>query len=165
MNGVSSTELLRYTDLETAKWRIFLNSIGPKALELEMDTAGMKDIRGVLLHIFAVELRYSERLLEVEKVTEYEELPTGSLDDLFGIYARARANYKEWLGKTNESDMAKVLTFPTRTAGTFSASKRKCFVHALLHGVRHWAQVANTLRLRGYKQDWQHDFLMTDAME
>ncbi len=165
MNGVTFTELMRYTDLETAKWRIFLNSIGPKALDIEIDTAGMKDVRGVLLHIFAVELRYSERLLEREKVTEYESLPTGSLDELFGIYAKARANYKEWLGKTNENDLAKVLTFPTRTAGTLSASKRKCFVHVLLHGVRHWAQMANTLRIRGYKQDWMHDLLFTDALE
>ena len=165
MNGVSFTELMRYTDLETAKWRIFLNSIGPKALDIEVDTAGMKDVRGVLLHIFAVELRYSERLLELEKVTEYEALPTGSLDELFGIYAKARANYREWLGRTSEHDLAKVMTFGTRTAGTLSASKRKILIHAMLHGVRHWAQMANTLRLRGYKQDWMHDFLMTDAME
>jgi len=165
MNGVSFTELMRYTDVETAKWRTFLNSVGPAALDIPIDTAGMKDVRGVLLHIFAVELRYSERLLDTERVTEYEQLPTGSLDELFGIYAKARANFKEWMGKTNEQDLARVLTFPTRTAGTLSASKRKCFIHALLHGVRHWAQMANTLRIKGYKQEWMHDFLMTDAME
>ena len=165
MNGVSFTELMRYTELETAKWRTFLTSIGPKALDIPFDTAGMKDVRGVLLHIFAVELRYSERLLELEKVTEYEQLPTGSIDELFGIHAKAWSNFKDWLAKTNEQDMKKVLTFPTRTAGTLSASKRKCLIHTLLHGVRHWAQMANTLRIQGYKQEWMHDFLMSDAME
>ncbi len=164
MNGVSLKELLRYTDLETAKWHTFLKAEGPAALDLAVDTAGQKDLRGVLLHIFAVELRYSERLLEVE-VTAYEKLPTGSLDDLFGIHKRARQHIDQWLARTDERDMAKVLTFKTITAGTLSASKRKILIHALLHGVRHWAQVANILRVQGHKQDWPHDFLFTDALE
>ena len=164
MNGVSFKELLRYTDLETAKWHTFLNATGPSILTVSIDTAGQKDVRGVLLHIFAVELRYSERLLETD-VTAYDKLPTGSLDELFGIHARARSNVDQWLAKTDERDMAKVLTFPTMTAGTLSASKRKCLIHALLHGIRHWAQMANTLRIQGHKQDWGHDFLFTDALE
>jgi uncharacterized damage-inducible protein DinB len=164
MNGVSFKELLRYTDLETAKWHTFLKSAGPAILDLAIDTAGQKDVRGVLLHIFAVELRYSERLLEID-VTAYDKLPTGSLDDLFGVHSRARKNIDEWLARTNEGDMAKVLTFPTMTAGTLSASKRKCLIHALLHGVRHWAQMANTLRIKGHQQEWGHDFLFTDALE
>ena len=164
MNGVSVKELLRYTDLETAKWHTFLKASGGNILDESIDTAGQKDLRGVLLHIFAVELRYSERLLETE-VTAYEKLPTATLDDLFGIHKRARQNIDRWLAGTHERDMAKVLTFPTITAGTLSASKRKCLIHALLHGVRHWAQVANTLRIKGHKQDWGHDFLFTDALE
>lgn len=165
MNGVSFTELLRYTELETAKWRHFLNSAGPAILDVPIDTAGQKDVRGVLLHIFAVELRYSERLLEKGDVTPYDKLPTGSLEELFGIHKQARDNVDQWLAQTNERDMAKVITFQTITAGTLTASKRKCLIHALLHGVRHWAQMANTLRIRGYQQEWMHDFLLSDAME
>ena len=165
MPGIKFTELLRYTELETAKWRTFLQSAGPAILDVPIDTAGQKDLRGVLLHIFAVELRYSERLLEVAEVTPYEKLPTGSLDELFGIHARAKENIKRWMATADERDLAKVLTFQTITAGTLSASKRKMLAHALLHGVRHWAQVANTLRLKGYKQEWGHDFLFTDALE
>ncbi len=164
MNGVSFKELLRYTDLETAKWHTFFKNAGPAILDASVDTAGQKDLRHVLLHIFAVELRYSERLLETE-VTAYEQLPTGSLDDLFGIHARARQNIDQWMAKTNEPDLAKVLTFKSITAGTLSASKRKILIHALLHGMRHWAQVANILRVQGHKQEWPHDFLFTDALE
>ncbi len=111
-----------------------------------------------------MELRYSERLLETTE-TPYEGLPTKSLEDLFGIHKQARQNIDQWLGKTDERDLAKVLTFKTITAGTLSSSKRKILIHALLHGVRHWAQVANTLRIQGHKQDWPHDFLFTDALE
>ncbi len=165
MPGITFTELLRYTELETAKWRTFLQSAGPAILDVPIDTAGQKDLRGVLLHIFAVELRYSERLLELAEVTPYDKLPTGSLDELFGIHARARENIKRWMATTNERDLAKVLTFQTITAGTLSASKRKILAHALLHAIRHWGQVAAILRQKGYKQEWGHDFLFTDALE
>jgi uncharacterized damage-inducible protein DinB len=164
MNGVSFTELLRYTELETAKWRTFLNSAGPAILEVQIDTAGRKDLRGVLQHIFAVELRYSERLLETAE-TPYEKLPTESLGELFGIHAKARENIKQWQATTDERDLAKVLTFQTITAGTLSASKRKILAHALLHGIRHWGQVAAILRQKGYKQEWGHDFIFSDALE
>ncbi len=164
MPGIKFTELLRYTELETAKWRTFLQSAGPAILDVQIDTAGRQDLRGVLFHIFAVELRYSERLLETAE-TPYDTLPSGSLDELFGIHARARENIKQWMANTNDLDLAKVLTFKTITAGTLSASKRKILGHVLLHGVRHWAQVANTLRLKGHKQEWGHDFIFTDALE
>jgi hypothetical protein len=26
-------------------------------------------------------------------------------------------------------------------------------------GVRHWAQLSTLLRQKGFKQDWQHDFI------
>jgi hypothetical protein len=39
------------------------------------------------------------------------------------------------------------------------------FAHALFHSMRHWAQLATTLRQNGLKQDWQHDFIFTKVME
>jgi hypothetical protein len=45
------------------------------------------------------------------------------------------------------------------------ASKRKMIVQALTHSIRHWAQLATSLRQQGMKQDWIHDFLMSKAME
>ncbi len=57
-----------------------------------------------------------------------------------------------------------MLTFETRTAGTLSSSKRKIVAHVLLHGVRHWAQIATLLRQKGYRQDWLHDFIVTERV-
>ena len=34
----------------------------------------------------------------------------------------------------------------------------------MLHGIRHWAQIATALRKAGYKQDWPHDFIFTEAV-
>jgi uncharacterized damage-inducible protein DinB len=39
---------------------------------------------------------------------------------------------------------------------------KKIFIHSLLHGVRHWAQLSTHLRQKGYRQDWMHDFIALD---
>src|SRR5207245_7486253 len=121
-------------------------------------------VAGLVLHIFAVELRYAERLLGLP-ITEYERLRSANLDQVFAIGDDARTKLKQFLTRADEAQMREVLTFPTRTAGTLSASKRKIFTHSLLHGVRHWAQIATALRKAGYQQDWQHDFIFSDALE
>ncbi len=36
--------------------------------------------------------------------------------------------------------------------------------HAVVHAIRHWAQLATLLRQQGYKTDWQHDVLFSDAI-
>lgn len=162
--GISIAELLRYTELENAKWHHWLGQKGPDFLDTTLELAGTRDLRGVLLHIFAVELRYAERLLGLPP-TPYEELPTGTLDELFSIAGNAREKLRRFLASASEGELREVLTFETRTAGTLVASKRKCLAHALLHGIRHWAQVATALRQQGHAQDWMHDFIVSDALE
>ena len=60
-------------------------------------------------------------------------------------------------------DLDRELTFPTLTAGTLSASKRKIVTHMLLHGVRHWAQLAAALREAGFAQS-RHDFIFSNVV-
>jgi uncharacterized damage-inducible protein DinB len=64
----------------------------------------------------------------------------------------------------NDSDWGGILMFSTRSAGDLTASRRKIFIHALLHSVRHWAQLATYLRQKGYKQDWHHDFIFSGVI-
>jgi len=161
--GISFQELMHYNDAETRRWHEFLEQ-HPDALDLEVGIAGAKDIRGLVLHIFAVELRYAERLLGAS-VTSYEQLPIGSVDEIFRIGDTARQKIRQYLAQATDADLRTVLTFETRTAGTLSSSKRKIVAHVHLHGTRHWAQIAAALRQHGYKQDWPHDFIFTDALE
>jgi uncharacterized damage-inducible protein DinB len=84
---------------------------------------------------------------------------------LFSTTEKAQNKYRQFIQRADDAEWKTVISFPTRSAGTLSASKRKIFVHALLHGTRHWAQLATFLRQKGFKQPWPHDFLMSDAME
>jgi uncharacterized damage-inducible protein DinB len=69
------------------------------------------------------------------------------------------------MARATDADWNKTISFKTLSVGQMSASKRKCFVHALLHGMRHWAQLATALRQRGSQAEWHHDFMFTKAME
>ena len=161
---ISFAELLAANESDTAKWRKWFDVQPAEVLEVPLSIALAKDVREFLLHIFAVELRYAERITG-SPVTEYETLPTGSVADLFGISQRASALYRQYLAHATDDDLSSAMEFPTRTAGIIRSSKRKMFAHALLHSMRHWAQLATALREAGYPTNWGKDFLYTDAME
>ena len=117
----------------------------------------------MVLHIFAVELRYAERLLGLQ-VTEYSAMPT-DLDGLFATAERAAQSLRQAIADGDESYWSGTIEFSMRSSGTSKASRRKIFVHALLHGVRHWAQLAVELRKAGHATDWGHHLLFSNAVK
>ncbi len=161
--GISFLELLGYEEEEVERWRHWFQKQTQKVLEVPIGEGETATVRGLLVHIFNVEQRYADRLLGLPP-TPYESLRTSSLEQIFEIGAAAREKLRRFLARATEEEFARVVTFETRSAGTPSASKRKIAAHAILHGVRHWAQIATALRQRGYRQDWQHDFLGTTVM-
>jgi uncharacterized damage-inducible protein DinB len=160
---LSFAEMLEANQRETAKWQSWFERQPAELLNLPLNIALAKDVREFLLHIFAVELRYAERLIDQE-VTPYEAHATGSGRDLFAIGERARTLFRGYLARATDEDLAIVLEFPTRISGVLRASKRKMFAHAMLHGVRHWAQLATALREKNQGTDWPHDFLFSDVI-
>ena len=133
-------------------------------LDVPVRVAQTKNVREFLLHIFAVELRYAQRLNR-EEVSSYESLPQTSVADLFAIGERARAGLRAYLASATDEKLMSAQEFQTRTAGTLRASERKMVAHTMLHSVRHWAQLATALREAGYETKWAKDFLMSDVME
>ena len=161
---ISFAELLAANEAETKKWRAWFDAQPASLLDVPLSIPLAKSVREFLLHIFAVELRYAERLKGLP-ITTYETLPTGTVEGLFGIGEQARAMYREYLGNVTDEDLASIIEFPTRTAGTIRTSKRKIVLHAMMHGVRHWAQLATALREAGYPTNWGKDFLYSPVME
>lgn len=163
MRGLSFGELLDYCAEETVRWGDWFKK-NPAALNLPTDIAGARNVREVVLHIVAVQMRYAERLLDLP-ITEYETLSSKSADELFALAHKSFEDFRSFAVAANDPDWDGQLTFPTRTAGMLTASRRKIFIHALLHGVRHWAQLAAHLRQQGHKQDWQHDFIFSNVLK
>jgi uncharacterized damage-inducible protein DinB len=161
--ALTYAEMLSADEQETEQWREWFRA-HPETLDVKMELAMQHDVRGVLFHIFVVELRYGERLLE-QPETPNDALSKQTVDEVFGIGAAARKKFRDFMARASDADWNKTISFKTLSAGTISASKRKCFVHALLHGMRHWAQLATALRQQGTKAEWHHDFMFTKAMQ
>jgi uncharacterized damage-inducible protein DinB len=177
MRGLSFGELLDYSAEESNHWRDFFTQ-QPEAMDLPCDIAQTKTVRELVVHIVIVQMRYAERLLNMP-VTEFEALIaqlTGAkpgeekpgkeqvAERIFALGRKSLEDLRSFAIAANDPDWDGLLTFPTRSAGKFTASRRKIFIHALLHGVRHWAQLSTHLRQQGYKQDWMHDFIASQVI-
>jgi len=161
--AITLEELLVDNEAATEKWKGWL-AANPAALDVPCSIYNSSTVRGLLKHIFAVELRHSQRLLG-EEVTSYDAIPVGSSDDLMAVHAQAKRNLHKFLSSANDAALLEVISLQTVSAGTLHASRRKLFAHILLHSMRHWAQLSSLLREAGYKTDWAKDFLFSEAME
>jgi uncharacterized damage-inducible protein DinB len=162
MRGLSFGELLDYSAEESNHWRDFFTQ-HPEAMDLPCDIAQTKTVRELALHIVVVQMRYAERLLNMP-ITDYAKLEGKSGEELFALGRKSLEDLRSFAIAANDADWDGMLTFPTRSAGELTASRRKIFIHALVHGVRHWAQLSTYLRQKEYKQDWQHDFIFSGVI-
>ncbi len=161
--GISLQELLAENEASTTKWKPWFAE-NSTALDVPCDIYNSGTVRGMLKHIFAVELRHSQRL-RGEEVIAYDAIQIGSLDDLFSVHAEAVQKLHKFLSKADDTSLQEIITLQTVSAGTLHASRRKLFVHVLLHSMRHWAQLTTLLREKGFKTDWPKDFLFSNAMQ
>lgn len=149
--------LFAWRDNETSRWRGFFEA-NPRALDFPAGDGTMDTVRGVVRHIFAVELRYGQRLLG-QPVTDWADFRQQSLDDLFAIGDEARLMIDQYMANADEASLSGTMTFSTLTAGTITATRRKILVNVVAHGVRHWAQVTTFVRQGGIRASWPHDLL------
>jgi uncharacterized damage-inducible protein DinB len=159
--ALSFKTLLELTSTEHHRWRDWFVD-HPNAWDVPFATGRMVTIGGVVLHIFAVELRYAQRLLDQE-VTPWEEFRQTSIDEVFELGDQARGQLVHFLTTAAEKELDRILTFQTLTAGTITASKYKIASNVFLHGIRHWGQIATVLRQNGFADQWPHDMLLSSV--
>ncbi len=167
-SGIRFSELLEYSEEETRRWKQWFRE-NPAALDLPLDIADAGSVRRLLLHIFLVELHFAHLILGLPRVDfkavekEIENDTAGDANNRFAISEQATGKFKQYLAVASADDLATVLQVNPRR--NISASKRKLISQAMTHSMRHWAQLSTFLRQQGFKQDWNHDFLMSKAME
>lgn len=153
--------LLELTSTEQHRWHDWFVE-RPKAWSVPFATGRLATVGGVVTHIFAVELRYAQRLLDQE-VTDWDRFGETSIEDVFELGDNARGQLVQFLTSAPESELDRALTFQTLTAGTVTASKHKIASNVFLHGIRHWGQIATVLRQNGFAEQWAHDLLLTNV--
>lgn len=155
--------LTGYVEHETERWREWFQAAPAEVLDLPLGPGADGTIRSLIKHIFAVELRYAQRLAG-EPVSDYEQLADGTVDRLWEIHRAANAVRGRYLAGASADALDHVLVSETRRLGRVEARAHTVVVHSLVHGIRHWAQVAMVLRQHGHGGLWEHDWLMSPAV-
>jgi uncharacterized damage-inducible protein DinB len=158
--ALSYGELLAYTGEETRRWRAYFDQ-NPKALDVPIG-GERKDVRGLVAHLFVSEYRWGQQLVG-EQPTPREAFNPQNLDEIWAVYETARKRVETWLASTTPEDLDRILTVKA-SRGDTAVSKRKILSHVVIHGIRHWAQIATALRQGGFVSDWSHDMLFSPAL-
>lgn len=152
---LTAEDLIAWVETTSTGWRRLLGG-HPELLVQPCDVAGVKTVAELLQHIVAVELRYAERLADLP-VSDYASLPCDSVESIYAIHERAMALFRKQLATA--IDWNDSIEFVTRSMGPARSTRKTILFHALLHGIRHYAQLATLVRQHGIKPDWPMDYL------
>jgi len=161
-SGIAFNELLCYAEGENRRWRAWFKQ-HPEALAVEAGIADAENVYDLLMHIFAVQLRFAELSLGLGP-TPRDKIKAANIQEIFALADAATEKLRQRIQKVGKEEIEVVVQFKDGESDR-SATRRKLVAHAILHGIRHWAQIATALRKAGYPQTWQHDFLYSEAME
>jgi uncharacterized damage-inducible protein DinB len=161
--GISLEELLAWNEEVSDFWKGQL-SANPQLLELTCDIGGTRNVQEFMRHIWGVELRWSQRLAGLA-VTTKEEMPAGPLDAIFALHTQAMDIFRGLLtaGEASWSETY-TLDLPFIPPEKRTMSRRKIALHALIHGHRHWAQLATLVRAAGFNSGFGGDLLFSGVL-
>jgi uncharacterized damage-inducible protein DinB len=159
---ITLDELLAWTAEERAKWLPWFKA-NPKALDLAMQPGGrFSTVAALIDHIFLVEHRHTLRLQGMQLPTE-SGVAANDIDALWSYAERGRAALRAYLPTLTAAD-ANTPRDVVVASGTYPLSPRKLLFHMALHEVRHWAQVASTVRTAGHTPPGDHDLFYSKAL-
>ena len=162
MVALTGEELQKWVEHTSDSWKKLMTA-HPEALAFPCDIRETQNVAQLLQHIVAAELRFAERLNELEQ-TPYESIPFDSVEAIYATHDRAMELLRPLLDRDAEW-WEEVLEFKTRSAGTLRASRRTVLVHMLTHSIRHYAQLATLVRQHGVKHDLVADYLFMGLVQ
>ncbi len=154
--------LLQWNEITAVKWRGFVNT-NPAILTIPSDIREAKTVGQVLQHVSAVELRFAQRLA-AQPESDYADVAYGTGDEIYATHTRALDLIRTLLADP-AYDWSVEFDFNTITAGRIRASRQAVFIHALMHSIRHYAQLATLVRQHGFKPNWPMDYLYLAAQK
>ena len=164
ISAITFEELLAWNRESADFWDAHFTA-NPALLELPCGIGGTANVQELLRHVWGVELVWAQRTAGLPEV-DRNELPIGPLDALFALHLKADAMFS---GLVNDAgwNWEETLTLdrPFLAPELRTFSRRKAFVHTMLHSQRHWAQLATLLRTAGFPAGFKGDFLFCQVMK
>jgi uncharacterized damage-inducible protein DinB len=164
MLQVNLTDFLDYTEWQRDRWQAVLRERGAGALTASAGPHGdgrFDAVGDLIRHIFSAERRYVERL-EGRPLTDTSTLASDDLDALFTFGRESRRELRRLLETFPPEQLDVPREFLLMNSRVV-ATPRKILVHVVMHEIRHWAQIATLLRLRGTSGGLQ-DFLFSPVL-
>jgi uncharacterized damage-inducible protein DinB len=159
--GITFEELLIWNEQSSNYWNSHFET-HPGLLELPCGIGGASTVQELVRHIWGAELRWCERLAGTAE-TPREAIPAGPLVALFDVHRRAMGIFRGLLsGPESAWSDSYVLKFDWIPVDRRTVSRRKIAAHALIHGQRHWAQIATLVRNAGFPSDYWGDVLFAN---
>ena len=160
LTALTAEELIAWNDTTATRWHAFFTA-NPAALALPCDIHDADTVAHFLQHIVAAQLRHAQRLAG-QPIDEYAAIPGLTPDEFLSSHNRALTLVRPLLADPT-IDWAGQMEFNTLTAGRRRSSRRTLLFHAMLHGIRHYAQLATLVRQAGYTPNISGDYLLMDA--
>jgi uncharacterized damage-inducible protein DinB len=158
--GISLKELLAWNEEVADFWKAHLDA-NPHLLELPCDIGGTKNVQEFVRHIWGAELRWGQRLAGLPVMAK-DQMPTEPLDAIFALHTQAVDIFRRLLtaddARWSEPYTLDLVIIPPEKR---TMSRRKIALHALLHGHRHWAQLATLVRTAGFNSKFGGDLLFS----
>jgi uncharacterized damage-inducible protein DinB len=161
--AISMEELLGWDEETSSFWKTHLDA-NPTLLQLPCGIGEAATVQGFVRHIWAAELRWAQRLAGKPE-TPREAVPAGPLDVLYDMHRQALKMFRQMLDDPAENwEGTYTLSVSWIPAAKQSMSRRKVLAHTLLHGQRHWAQLATLVRAAGFPSDFRGDLIFSSAL-
>jgi len=155
--ALTAEETIAWAERTSEGWRSLLTA-HPEALRVPCDVMGVSNVGELLQHIVAVELRYAQQLAGLPPA-DYASIAFDSAEAIYATHQRAIALLKEQLASGVDWD--EKIEYVTRSMGPARSSRKSILFHALLHSVRHYAQLATLIRRHGI-QPGPMDYIFMD---
>jgi uncharacterized damage-inducible protein DinB len=155
-------ELVQYTNDERDRWRTWFMA-HPDAIDVPVQPAARHANVGKLIdHIFLVERRHLQRLMELP-LADRTGLTGNNAPPLFDYGASVRRELEQYVADLDEDVADQPRVFEVRER-QWPMTPRKLLFHILLHELRHWAQIALTVRNAGLEPPGDHDLFYSRAL-
>jgi uncharacterized damage-inducible protein DinB len=158
--SIPAEKLVLWNDLSAQRWHDLMIS-HPEILAIPCDIRNSQTIAQVMQHIVAVELRYAERLQSVPE-SDYASVPCDSAEAIFATHSRALEIVRALLAD-GAYDWTVEIDFKTLSLGMLRTTRSTILIYMLMHGIRHYAQLATLVRSHGFTPDWPMDYLFVEA--
>jgi uncharacterized damage-inducible protein DinB len=162
--AITMQELLVWNQESSSFWYEHLKS-DPALLELPCGIGGAANVQEFVRHIWAVELRWAQRLAGLPQMAR-EAVPPGPLDALFALHQQATEILRSLMDDPAQDWETTIeLDFDRLPPHARKVSRRKILGHTLFHSQRHWAQLATLVRVAGFPSGFMGDLLVSAALK